>query len=216
MQVSIKSDNLKQNNKTLQRGHYLGTTQNQNEVFLELLETERTYVQDLEKLINGLLRPLQRSIENSAKGIASWPLLPSVTMYGEQLRHIFRVLVLTFSSSVSSLPPILEEDEIKTLFINIEDILKHHKKFLHRIEWVMLWSGPYTKASTLGNLFLQECQFFDEYKPFFEGYTNALSFFEELKIANPAFADLLQQFDEQQRRNGEMAFESILITPAQR
>ncbi len=206
--VSIKSDNLRQNNKTLQRGHYLGTTQNQNEVFLELLETERTYVQDLEKMINGLLKPLQRSLETSAKGNT---LTSALDLFVGRFLTSF-----LFTHSVSSLPPILEEDEVKALFINIEDILKHHKKFLHRIEWVMLWSGPYTKASTLGNLFLQECQFFDEYKPFLEGYTNALSFFEELKITNPAFANLLQQFDEHQRRNGEMAFESILITPAQR
>ena len=77
-------------------------------------------------------------------------------------------------------------------------------------------SGPYTKASTLGNLFLQECQFFQDYTPFLEGYNNALTLCETLKATNPAFASLLTEFDATRHRNGEMAFESILITPAQR
>lgn len=182
--VCVTNHNHKQQSDTLRRGHILLQTQNQNEVFLELVDTERTYVRDLGILVNGLLVPLRRSLRESQDN--------------------------------SEREPILSEEQIRALFMNVEDLLKHHKGLLHRVEWIMLWSGPYTKASTLGNLFLQECQFFQDYTPFLEGYNNALTLCETLKATNPAFASLLTEFDATRHRNGEMAFESILITPAQR
>jgi hypothetical protein len=45
--------------------------------------------------------------------------------------------------SDSEREPILSEEQIRALFMNVEDLLKHHKGLLHRVEWIMLWSGTY-------------------------------------------------------------------------
>ncbi|KAL6071820.1 Spore wall protein 2 [Balamuthia mandrillaris] len=112
---------------------------------------------------------------------------------------------------------VLTQDEIDQVFLNTEQILAHHQRFLSLLERrIENWNDD----SKLGDIFLNETDFIWDYGKFLNDYETSVQVSKYLQRKIPDFAAILKSFEEEQDRLSKdgagLNLDSFFVTPVQR
>mmetsp|Transcript_4627 Transcript_4627/g.12959 ORF Transcript_4627/g.12959 Transcript_4627/m.12959 type:complete len:952 (+) Transcript_4627:214-3069(+) len=112
----------------------------------------------------------------------------------------------------------LSEEETTSIFANLCDIVKDQKVFLEkiraRVKNAPTATSPKEKEDTsIGNLFLKECESLRNYESYIVNYTTSQVCLTYIRATNKPFDDIVTAFEE--KENG-LFLPSFLIMPVQR
>jgi hypothetical protein len=108
---------------------------------------------------------------------------------------------------------IMSELELASAYSNLPELVNHHKKFESILAArITNWN----ESSKISDIFLEQTEFFKDYKPYLSNYNGSIISIHYLKKKYPAFAQLIHNFEEEQMATTMFNTESFLIMPVQR
>lgn len=173
-------------------------------VIMEIVETERTYVQDLSEIIEGYLIYLKKFINQSSSSSSS----PS-TSSSSSTSSSNSSLPTSTSTSPSSSPKkcFICLDQLNNLFGNIEDIFEFNSKFLSQLEECDLI------PSRIAKCFVQQSKGFEVYTQYCTNYPRTVSLLTHL-MTNKETAEIFRE--RQLFLKHSLPLGSYLLKPVQR
>src|SRR5262249_51450018 len=121
------------------------------------------------------------------------------------------LLVLVQAKRDSLAAGLLSESDSRAIFSNVETICNFNVNFLKQLGG--RFSGAWSAASTIGDLFIEVLPFFKVYHLYCDNYEHAAQRFRELVNSQPKWAIWLKRLAE---ANNGASLQSFLITPVQR
>ncbi|XP_053208182.1 putative uncharacterized protein DDB_G0277255 isoform X2 [Panonychus citri] len=165
-------------------------------VIMEIVETERTYVNDLSEIIEGYLIYFKRLISNQGS-------TPPTTTTTTSLSSLSTPASSTSSSSSRNKCFIC----VDQLFGNIEDIFKFNSKFLSQLEDCDF------KPRRIAKCFIQQSKGFDVYTQYCTNYPRTVSLLTDL-MTNKETAEIFRE--RQLFLKHSLPLGSYLLKPVQR
>lgn len=167
-------------------------------VVAEIVETERTYVDDLEQIVFGYIKVLRRALKKDQ----------IITQHNQHNSEQQPQQPTQPQTQHHTIPkPTISETNIKNLFSNLEDIYKFNKELLYRLE------ECYRNPSSIAECFVEHATGFEIYTHYCTMYPLIVSTLTEL-MSDQASAEILRQ--RQSALQQPLPLGSYLLKPVQR
>lgn len=169
---------------------------------VELVETERRYVADLQIVQFALVVPLRRNTMEFENANVKGPKKGfSIKLRNEEALH-------------SQL--ILKHSQLEIIFSNWESILSVNSAFMEAIQArIRLWHQQDAASQTIGAVLLEHIPLFKMYCSYCSNFEKSQSLLAKLRLKSQNFANFLQTIQESGVTGGK-TLNSYFITPIQR
>lgn len=201
-------------------------------ILLELLETERNYIRNLEAVMNLYREPLLSSLNTAENKI--YPSLSKDTQHLQKQKIKQFVSLTNLGSTTESIfeKPIIPLVDIKIIFAHLDDVYDFSKKFLADLEEVVsfwkdseaIWelmddenfSNLPRATKSAGNLFLSRSTQWKIYLKFVDNYSAAKEAIRRSEKTSPSFTKFIQDHLQKHRSFQHADLANFLIFPIQR
>ncbi|KAL6073520.1 Transgelin-3 [Balamuthia mandrillaris] len=169
----------------------------------KVLPTRATSLSD----INAIKMERARNVVR--KRVAT-EILTTEMSYVDSLQTLVNQVVVPLQKSAMR---VLTETEHKNLFWNLDRILNVHEEFLVVLQQKLKgWSTE----TTIGDVFLYQTAFLEEYKEYMQGYNASLVLLRHLDKRKPAFKQVREAFELKQKTKTCLPLDAFMIMPIQR
>mmetsp|Transcript_12481 Transcript_12481/g.25415 ORF Transcript_12481/g.25415 Transcript_12481/m.25415 type:complete len:1063 (+) Transcript_12481:142-3330(+) len=181
---------------------------NREKVVQEIISTEKTYCNGLEKLIKNFVYPLQGQVYTKSNP----SLQPSQAKAESKGGSSRRYSVVIRQESQRAMTPthkkqthkaVIEKGDAIRIFSNIELIYRLNQTFLMNLE---------DKPKQVGQTFHDFAQYFKMYMPYVQNHDHATAKLSELMKQSRSFRNALSK----QEKEAKSPLQSLLILPIQR
>jgi hypothetical protein len=107
----------------------------------------------------------------------------------------------------------LSRDEYDALFLNYEEILRVHQRFLNNLTKRL---ADFTPATPIGDVLVSDMKFLDLYDRYMGDYSSSLALLQYLVPRRPTLRAVKEAFEKQNEQGTQLPLEAHLILPVQR